>query len=103
MIIYIGNYLTDHKLNPNFNQFLSKKFEEMGYDVVRSSNKKYWIPRLIDMLRTIYKYRKRTEYIYIDTFSSWAFWFAYLSARLAYIFKIPYFTIVRGGDMRQVE
>jgi glycosyltransferase involved in cell wall biosynthesis len=99
MIIYIGNYLTTHQQNPNFNQFLAKKFEEMGYEVVRVSDKKNKFLRLLDMLYTIVTYRKKATYIYIDTFSSAAFWFAYFSGRLAFFFRIPYFTIVRGGDM----
>lgn len=101
MIVYIGNYLSSSQKTPNFNIYLTAKFEEMGYEVVRSSSKKYWIPRLIDMLLTIFIHRKKATYIYIDTFSSKAFWFAYLSARLAHFFDIPYFTIVRGGDMEQ--
>lgn len=99
MIIYIGNYLTNHQQNPNFNQFLAKKFIEMGHEVICVSDKKNKFLRLVDMLYTIIKYRKKATYIYIDTFSSAAFWFAYFSGRLAYFFRIPYFTIVRGGDM----
>lgn len=54
--------------------------------------------RLMHMLWTILTHRKRIQVALIDTFSTQAFWFAYLNGRLCSFFNIPYIPIIRGGD-----
>jgi len=68
------------------------------YTVHIASSKKNQILRMIDMLYTIWKYRKNAGILLIDTYSSKAFWYAYLSSRLAKFLNIPYAPFLHGGN-----
>ncbi|MCS6819801.1 MAG: hypothetical protein NZ522_07595, partial [Chitinophagales bacterium] len=54
--------------------------------------------RILHMLFTVLGYHRVTSVIIIDCFSTRAFWFAYLTARLSVTLGVPYIAIVRGGD-----
>ena len=98
MILYLGNYLTKHGFIPTFNEQLVERLEEK-YIVKKSSSQKYQLPRLLHMIYSILKFRKQTEIILIDVYSSRAFWYAYFCSRLAKWLKLSYITILRGGNM----
>jgi len=100
MILYIGNFLEEHGMNPNFNRFLIAKFQR-HFAVEFASDKENKFQRLWDMLMKVWRLRKRAGVVVIDVFSSDAFWFAYFTAMLCRRLKLPYITILRGGNLPQ--
>lgn len=96
-IIYIGNYLSEHQRTPNFNIFLAAKLETLGYKVIKASSQKNQLLRLLDMWYTIIRERKGTTHVFIDVFSSRAFWFAWTCCKICLFLRIPYICLVRGG------
>lgn len=50
------------------------------------------------MLFTVWRHRHSCEVVLVDTFSTQAFWFAYVVAKLCELLKIPFIPVVRGGD-----
>jgi glycosyltransferase involved in cell wall biosynthesis len=51
------------------------------------------------MLLLILKHHSKSHLLLIDTYSTSAFWFAYLSAKLANQLKLNYIPILHGGDL----
>ena len=97
-ILYVGNFLSGHGMNPNFNIYLTPRLAE-HYNVIRTSDKKNKVLRLLDMLGSLYSNRKKADVVIIDVFSTSAFYFAYSVAALARKLKIPYLTVLHGGNL----
>lgn len=103
-ILYIGNRLSKHGLNVTTIETLGKLLEEDGYIVLYASDKKSFFIRLFDMLLSILKYSYKVDYVLIDTYSSKAFWYAFLSSQLCRICRIKYIPILHGGNLpKRVE
>lgn len=98
MILYIGNNLSRHGYTPTCIDTLGPQLSKT-YKIKIVSDKKNKIFRLIDIIHTIIKFRKKTKLILIDTYSTSNFYFALISSFLAKIFKIPYIPILHGGSL----
>jgi glycosyltransferase involved in cell wall biosynthesis len=80
-------------------EVLSGQLEAEGYSVISGSSQKSQVFRLLDMLALIVKHHSKTDVLLIDTYSTSAFWYAYLSARLAHRLQVDYIPILHGGDL----
>jgi glycosyltransferase involved in cell wall biosynthesis len=100
MIVYIGSYVSKHGFTPTFAEFLSVELAKR-YEVVVASDKKNEVLRMLDMLWTLFKHRRKTKLVLIDSFSSRAFWYTVSTAIFCNIFRIPYIPIVRGGNYEE--
>ncbi|MBL7085895.1 MAG: glycosyltransferase family 4 protein [Candidatus Cloacimonetes bacterium] len=69
------------------------------YKFIAVSSKKNKILRICDILFNIIKHKNHVKIVFIDTFSSWAFWFAYISSLLCNMLNISYIPVIRGGNM----
>ncbi|WP_445457203.1 glycosyltransferase family 4 protein [Flavobacterium sp. HNIBRBA15423] len=98
-LLYIGNKLSKHGLNKTTVETLGKSFEEEGYDVYAVSDKKNFFFRIGDMVYTLIKLSRRIDYVLIDTYSTKAFWYAFIISQLARLFKIKYIPILHGGNL----
>ena len=98
-IIYIGNKLVAHGNTPTSIDTLGPKLEGLGYQVIYASTKKGTAARMWDMVTTIIKNKSITGAVLIDTYSTNAFYFAWLCAWTCYLLRIPYFPILRGGNL----
>jgi len=76
-------------------EFLKKE----GFLVRTASEKKNKVLRLWDMLFHVYKYRKETDIVLIDTYSTSNFYYAVCVARLSRLLKLKYIPILRGGNL----
>lgn len=76
-------------------EFLKKE----GFLVRTASEKKNKVLRLWDMLFHVYKYRKETDIVLIDTYSTSNFYYAICVARLSRLLKLKYIPILRGGNL----
>jgi glycosyltransferase involved in cell wall biosynthesis len=99
MILYLGNKLSVHGYTPTSVETLGKKIEELGFRIVTKSSVHNQFLRLADMIWSIIKYRKHRPLVIIDTYSTSAFWFAWISARLCNYFDLKYIPILHGGEL----
>lgn len=98
MILYLGNKLSIHGNTPTSVETLGNLLKK-HFDIKLVSNKKNKIFRILDMLFSIIKYRKKISYVLIDTYSTSNFYYALLSAVICNILNIKYIPILHGGDL----
>jgi L-malate glycosyltransferase len=98
-LLYLGNKVSNHGKTATTVETLSLLLETENFHVISKSSQKNLILRLIDMLFHIFKYRKSTDYILIDTYSTLSFWYAFLTSQLARLLKIKYIPILHGGNL----
>lgn len=98
-LLYIGNFLSKSVITKALCEDLCQKFEEQGFNILRASNKKNSILKVIDMLFVILKNRRKYSRAIIDLYSNYAFYWGFLSGKLLYFLKKPFYLILRGGDL----
>lgn len=77
---------------------LSQNLINEGFEVITASSKTNQILRLLDMLVCIIKNRN-IDFLLIDTYSTSAFWYAFLTSQLARVLRIKYIPILHGGNL----
>lgn len=97
-ILYLGNKLSTHGKTPTSVDTLGIKLEEIA-QVWCHSNKRNQILRLVDMLRACWQHRKEVDAAIIDTYSTWAFYYACACAWLLRQLRIRYIPILHGGNL----
>lgn len=98
-ILYIGNDNSARTGYVNTMETLSSLLVKEGYTITRSSTKENKIVRLLDMCWSTVKHSRKTDYIFIDTFSSLNFYFAFTISQLARLLFIKYIPILHGGNL----
>lgn len=98
-LVYIGNHLQDSNKNPTYSLQLISKLTQEGYQVVAASSKTNKVLRYLDMWTTLYKNRKRCDFVLIDTYSTWNFYYAITLAWWARRFGLKYIPILHGGRL----
>lgn len=98
-ILYIGNKLAEHGRTPTSIDTLGTLLEQEGHILYYASNKLKQSARLWDMLYSIWKYRKEVDLVLIDTYSTTAFYYAWLSAKLCRLLCVKYVPILHGGNL----
>lgn len=98
-ILYLGNQLYKHGFNKTTIETLSVQMAELGFEIVCASDKKSFFWRILDMVLSVIRYRNQVSYILMDTYSTKAFWYAFLCSQLARLFKIKYIPILHGGNL----
>jgi glycosyltransferase involved in cell wall biosynthesis len=98
-ILYIGNNLAIHGKPPTAIDLLSIKLRDEGYQVITASSKKNKILRILDMLFTTFQNRNKVDVTIIDTYSTLNFYYAVWVAMVCRFFKMPYITILHGGNL----
>ncbi len=95
MILYLGN---KKSVTPSNIDTLGEQLKDL-YDVVTCSEVSNKILRFIDMMRHIIKYRKECKLMIVDTYSTWNFYYALMTAFFGKLFGIPYIPILHGGNL----
>lgn len=98
-VLYLGNALKQHGFSPTSVETLSPLLQELGFDIISGSSKRRLLSRLMDMFFLTIKHRKEVGVVLIDTYSTKAFWYAYMVSILCKIIKIKYMPILHGGDL----
>ncbi|WP_432671686.1 glycosyltransferase family 4 protein [Flavobacterium sp. SM2513] len=98
-ILYIGNKLSKHGYTPTSIETLGLFFENEGYHLYYASEKKNQLLRFLDMGWSVFRYRKKADYVVIDTYSTFSFWYAFMVSQLCRLFSIKYIPILRGGNL----
>ncbi len=98
-ILYIGNKLNKHGYSETSVETLGKLFSKEGYTVYSFSDKKNLFFRFIEMGYKVILYKKKSDYLIIDTYSTLSFYYAFLCSQLARVLQFKYIPILRGGDL----
>ncbi|WP_272023330.1 glycosyltransferase family 4 protein [Olleya namhaensis] len=98
-LIYIGNKLTNTGKTATTIDTLGKGLEDAGFKVSYASSYTNIVFRFIDMLWTVFKHRKATDYVLIDTYSTLNFYYAYGVSQLCRMLKLKYIPILHGGNL----
>lgn len=100
MVLYFGNMLSRHGKSPALMELVVPRLVE--YVNIRAySNEKRQLIRLTEMMHALWKNRKQCTLVFIDTFSTSAFWYCYILAIMCRIFEIPYLPVLHGGLFEQ--
>lgn len=99
-ILYIGNILSKHGFTPTNIETLTPQLSE-EFSVIKVSDKKNKILRLLDICKAIIFNKSKLDLILIDTYSTSAFKFAQIAGELCMRFNIPYIAILHGGNLPQ--
>lgn len=98
-VLYTGNKLSNYGLTPGIIETLGPHLEEAGIKVYYAGtwhNKSF---RFTEMIFKVLKYRKKADYVLIDTYSTTAFWFAFYIGLICKWLKIKYIPILHGGNL----
>jgi len=98
-ILYIGNKLSRHGFTPGVIETLGPLLEKEGYAVFYAGTSKNQFARLVEMLWTTITKGKEADYILIDTYSTLAFWYAFLNSAIAKLLNVKYIPLLHGGDL----
>jgi glycosyltransferase involved in cell wall biosynthesis len=98
-ILYLGNKLSHHGFTKTGIETLGLQLESEGLRVRYAGTKKSSVLRITEMLWAILRDFPKTNYVLIDTYSTTAFWYAWLGGILSRILKIRYIHILRGGGL----
>ena len=98
-LLYIGNQLKHRKGTVTSIDVLGPLLETEGYNIKYASSKKSIFFRFFDMMSTVCKNRKTTDYVLIDTYSTLNFYYAFFISQLCRFLNLKYIPILHGGDL----
>ena len=98
-ILYIGNKLSKNGNTVTSIETLGLLLENEGYTLYYASSKENKISRLTEMLYKTIKYCNKVDYVFIDTYSTLNFWYAFLVSQLCRMLSIKYITKLHGGNL----
>lgn len=98
-LLYIGNKISHHGFTPGVIETFGIQLEETGYKVYYAGTLKNQYLRLLQMIHKTFTIGRKVDYILIDTYSTSAFWYAYLTGRIAKILVTKYIPLLHGGDL----
>lgn len=96
-IVYVGNRLERHGFSPTGIDKLSVLLSDHFY-VITASHARQPLIRLIDMIRVVMR-NQDASYVLIDTYSTNAFYFAWIIGWISHSLRIPYVSILHGGNL----
>jgi len=100
-ILYIGNNLNNKNSNVSSINILGYLFEKEGYTLYYSSSKVNKIVRLLDMIQSCFINRKVVDFVIIDTYSTWNFYFAIVVSQLCRLLALKYILRLNGGNLEK--
>lgn len=98
-LLYIGNKLSKHGNTATSIETLGSFLEKEGFTIHYSSSKKNKILRMLDMIYSTIKFYKKCDYVLIDTYSTYNFWYALIISQLCRVLKIKYIAKLHGGEL----
>lgn len=98
-LLYVGNRLSSHGSTATAIEVLGPMLEREGFHLAYASSKKNKFLRLADMVWQIFSRRKTTDYVLIDTYSTWNFWYAFIVSQLCRMLSLKYIPILHGGNL----
>ncbi len=98
-LLYIGNKLSSKGKTVTSIETLGRLLKAEGFAIKTASSKVNKVFRLVDMLYCVVKYRKLTDFVLIDTYSTSNFYYAFFVSKLCRLLSLKYIPILRGGNL----
>lgn len=98
-LLYLGNKLSKHGLTKGVIETLGPQLEELGCEVTYGGERAQPFSRLFEMCFKILNQSRKIDYVLIDTYSTSAFWYAWISGMLCRILRIKFICILHGGNL----
>jgi len=98
-ILYIGNDLKKSTRYTTTMDTLSYLLCDTGYIICKSSSKQNKVLRLLHMCIAVVHLRNKLDYVFIDTYSTFNFYYALFTSQLCRFFKLKYLPILHGGNL----
>ncbi len=98
-LLYIGNKLSSHGITVTSIETLGLLLESEGYDVKYASSQKSKLLRLAEMIFATIRYARKTDYVLIDTYSTYNFWYAFTISQLCRLLRLKYIPKLHGGNL----
>ena len=100
MILYIGNILSSKGMNPSPVELIRNEiYKSSKIKMITVSDKKNIIFRFLHMNYVYWGNYKRVSLIFIDVYSTKAFYFTFYFALISKIFSLKYIPIIHGGNI----
>src|SRR6218665_455703 len=98
-LLYIGNKLSNHGITVTSIEKLGLLLEGEGYHLRYASSQKNKLLRLAEMIFKTLQYARKTDYVLIDTYSTYNFWYAFTISQLCRLLKLTYIPKLHGGNL----
>ena len=100
MILYIGNILSSKRLNPPpIESIKDKVCESLDKKMILVSDKRNMMLRFLHMNLAYFWYFKKVSIIFLDVYSTKAFYYTFYFAFLSKLFSLKYIPVVHGGNI----
>tara|TARA_B100000900_G_scaffold356896_1_gene326913 strand:- start:132 stop:1151 length:1020 start_codon:yes stop_codon:yes gene_type:complete len=100
MILYIGNILSSKGMNPSPVELIGNEiYKSSKIKMIIASDKKNIILRFLHMNYIYWGNYKRVSLMFIDVFSTKAFYFTFYFALISKFLSLKYIPIVHGGNI----
>ncbi len=102
MILYIGNILSSSGMNPPPVELIRNEiYKSSKIKMITASNKKNRILRFLHMNYVYWGNYKRVSLMFIDVYSTKAFYFTFYFALISKILSLKYIPIIHGGNIEE--
>ncbi len=98
-LLYIGNRLSAHGSTVTAIEVLGPLLEREGFRLRYASSRKNKLLRFADMLRATITDARRVDFVLIDTYSTWNFWYAFAVSQVCRMLRAKYIPILHGGNL----
>lgn len=98
-ILYVGNKLSSYGFTPTGIDFLGALLLKHKYTVLFAGEKKGKANRLLSIVWIMVTKRNKYDIIIVDTYSSHAFYIAWITAWLGRLLRKPFIPVLRGGNL----
>tara|TARA_B100000989_G_scaffold292862_1_gene269402 strand:- start:1011 stop:2030 length:1020 start_codon:yes stop_codon:yes gene_type:complete len=100
MILYIGNILSSKGMNPSPVELIRNEiYKSSKIKMIVASDKKNRILRFLHMNYVYWGNYKRVSLMFIDVYSTQAFYFTFYFALISKILSLKYIPIIHGGNI----
>ena len=98
-LLYIGNNLNTKRSNVSSIKVLGPLLEKEGFNLCYASSYSNKVFRLLDMLWSCVKYRRWTQMVLLDTYSTQNFYYALTVSQLCRVLHLKYIPSLNGGNL----
>lgn len=102
-LLIVGNFLSKWTGTCQYSERLAERLSCLGYSVAYTSDKRSKPFRLLDMILTVLKKRRRYDVAVVDVFSGNAFIWAEVTAALLCFLKKPLVLVLHGGCLANLK
>lgn len=98
-ILVLGNFFSGTMGTRSVGEDLTSMLEANGWSVKTASSRRGRVVRLLDMLISIWRWRREYAVVYLEVYSGLAFLWAEACSYLLWLLKKPVVIVLHGGNL----